>query len=79
MWDRSQRQYKSQIHKRAISFSFFLCIILRVLRLEVYVWTSISFSSFLHYSVQLLNCKNCKRLREFEEIEISRQSREENS
>ena len=57
----------------------FLGIILRVLRLEIFVWISktigkgggvtfyIRFSSFLHY-------RNCKRLREFEEIEISRQS-----
>jgi hypothetical protein len=38
------------------------------------VWLSIRFSSFLLYSVQVMNCRNCKRLRKFEEIEISRQS-----
>jgi hypothetical protein len=31
------------------------------------------FSSFLLYSVLLLNCRNCKRLSDFEEKEISRQ------
>jgi hypothetical protein len=32
------------------------------------------FSSFLLYSVQILNSRNCDRLREFEEVEISSQS-----
>jgi hypothetical protein len=62
----------------------FLVIILRVRRLEVSVWISLTIGKggMVFYQVFLLSplqctlmeCRNCKRLRELEEIEISRQS-----